>query len=555
MTPEILLVDDEPEIRSCLARFLQDEGCFVTPAGDVPTALKLLEAFEYDLVISDIFLRDGTGIDILRQVRCRPNACPVVMITGSPMIESASEALRLGAFDYISKPVLREGIIHVVRKALEYHRVTREVERYQSDLEAIFSSVQDAIISFDENLAIVNYNAAAASLCGLSGAAQGSVFGELPCGKVCRGALETAIFTKKAAEGRYLKCDGGRNEDERYISVSAAPLKLANQQVRGAVLVVRDETSLFRLEKRQPPLPSFAGLIGKSAAMQHIYRMIERLAELPSTVLIMGENGTGKELVAQALHDCGKGERRPLVKVNCAALSENLLESELFGHVRGSFTGAVRDKAGLFEKADGGTLFLDEIGEISAAMQVKLLRVLQEQEFERVGGDTPIRVKVRVITATNKDLAREVQERRFRQDLYYRLKVVELVVPPLRERSEDVLQLVDYFIHSLNGRLSTSVTGVSDEVLRIFRDYSWPGNVRELEHALEHALVMCAGNTVLPEHLPGDLAKYRQEPETSPEDRIRTALEATAGNKAKAARMLKMDRKTLYRKLHELGLN
>ena len=557
MMHQVLLVDDEQGIRASFQRYLQEIGCFVTLAEEVNAALSLLRAFQYDLVITDIVMPNGSGLDILRQVRSQQNPCPVIMITGSPRVESAAEALRMGAFDYVTKPVHKGAILHVAGRALEFGRISRENERFRSDLQAIFSSVRDAIISVDENFRVVNFNAAAVTLCGIPCDAAGTPFHELPlhCGQGCRGALETAIRTGKPAETRYLKCRGGREEQEQYVSISVAPLQVESRQVRGAVLVVRDETSLYRLEKRQVPRASFAGIHGKSAAMQHLYSMIERLAAVPSTVLLLGENGTGKELVAAALHECG-GAERPFVTVNCAALAETLLESELFGHVRGAFTGAVRDKAGLFEKADGGTLFLDEVGEISPAMQVKLLRVLQEREFEKVGGSTPIKVNVRVITATNKDLAREVEAKRFRQDLYYRLKVVELMVAPLRERCEDVPQLVEHFRLKLNARLSKNITGVSDEALRVLTSYHWPGNVRELEHALEHAFIMCSTRVIFPEHLPADLQAAVPCPdEVSPRDRIRQALEKTAGNKSKAARLLNMDRKTLYRKMHDLEMD
>ncbi len=553
MTAQVLLVDDEPGIRTTLARFLEELGCFVTQAGDPGEALSLLNAFEYDLVLTDIVMPNGSGLDVLRFVSSRENPCPVVMITGSPMVESASEALRLGAFDYISKPVHREQIVHVARRALEFRRVSQENERSRSDLEAIFTSVQDAIISVDRDLRVLNFNSSAAAICGLDASAAGTSFYDLPlkCDRKCRGALETAIHTRKPVETRYFNC-GGAGCD-RYVSVSVTPRRVTGRRVDGAVIVVRDETPLYRLEKRQLPRTSFSGLIGKSAPMQMLYSMIDRLAGVPSTVLIRGENGTGKELIAAALHENGGRQGLPFIKVNCAALTETLLESELFGHVRGAFTGALRDKAGLFEKADGGTLFLDEIGEISPQMQVKLLRVLQERELVKVGGTAPVKVDVRIIAATNRDLAREVEEGRFRQDLYYRLKVVELVVAPLRERPEDLPLLVEHFVGKLNAKLGRAIGGVSEEALRLLARYPWPGNVRELEHALEHAFIMCPARMILAEHLPALFQAAAGEGRTMKE-RIIEALARHAGNKTRVARALNIDRKTLYRKMRELDI-
>lgn len=556
MTAQVLIVDDEPAIRSTLGKFLEELGCFVTLAADPGEALPLLDAFEYDLVVTDIMMPNGSGIDVLRAVRAQANPCPVIMITGSPMVESASEALRLGAFDYISKPVQKEQIVHVARRALEFRRVTRENERFRSDLEAIFTSVQDAVISVDRDLRVLNFNCSAATICGLDGAATGTSYHDLSlrCDRKCRGALETAIHTRKPVQTRYFRCGGGAGE--QYVSVSVTPRRVTERQVDGAVIVVRDESSLYRLEKKQVPRNSMCGMVGRSAPMQMLYSMIERLAAVPSTVLIRGENGTGKELVAAALHANGGRQERPFVKVNCAALTESLLESELFGHVRGAFTGALRDKAGLFEKADSGTLFLDEIGEISPQMQVKLLRVLQERELVRVGGTTPVKVDVRIIAATNRDLGRDVEEGRFRQDLYYRLKVVELVVAPLRERPEDLPLLVEHFVGKLNAKLARSITSVSDEAQRLLAGYPWPGNVRELEHALEHAFIMCPTRMILPEHLPVVFqAAAAGADEATMRERIVDALARHDGNKSRAARALNIDRKTLYRKMREYAID
>ena len=299
--------------------------------------------------------------------------------------------------------------------------------------------------------------------------------------------------------------------------------------------------------------------------MQDIYRLLEDLANLETTVLITGESGTGKELVARALHYSGQRAFRPFVTVNCSALAESLLESELFGHVKGAFTGAIKDKQGRFQAANGGTILLDEIGDISPLIQLKLLRVLQEKVFERVGESVPQKVDVRVIACTNKDLKEKVKRGEFRQDLYYRLKVVEVSLPPLRERLEDLPLLVNHFCHSFNERFKKNIEGISSEVLSRFMNYSWPGNVRELEHVMEHAFVLCRGPVITLDHLPleirddgvtGGAEKNVKIPvqETQPQEpngsqQILNALNKAHWNKTKAARLLGISRRTIYRKI------
>jgi transcriptional regulator with PAS, ATPase and Fis domain len=282
---------------------------------------------------------------------------------------------------------------------------------------------------------------------------------------------------------------------------------------------------------------------------------------VPSTVLILGESGTGKELVAEALHLSGTRKKRPLVKVNCAALSDTLLESELFGHVKGSFTGAIKDHVGRFQRADGGTIFLDEIGDISPRMQLRLLRVLQEKEVERIGDATPIKVDVRIVAATNQDLEEKVRRGEFRQDLYYRLKVITMQLPALRERKEDIPCLVDHFIRHYNQELGRNLQGVSAEALQALQNYDWPGNVRQLEHAVEHILIHCMEPVATLHHLPQEVLQARLstskpdgEPENDERQAILAALRKTDWNKAKAARLLGIDRKTLYRKIEKFQL-
>ncbi len=330
----------------------------------------------------------------------------------------------------------------------------------------------------------------------------------------------------------------------------------------GAVLSIGDITRLSDLERELKARRTFKNLIGKSRKMQDIYELLEDLADVDTTVLITGESGTGKELVARALHHSGSRASGPMVTVNCSALAEYLLESELFGHVKGAFTGAIGNKEGRFQIAHEGTILLDEIGDISARIQLKLLRVLQEKEFERVGESKPIKVDVRIIACTNQNLREKVRRGEFREDLYYRLKVVEVGLPPLHERPEDIPLLVDHFCEVFNKGFGKNIEGLSDEVLRVFLEYPWRGNVRELENAMEHAFVLCRGRVIDLGQIPSEIREYSGTPWSVPErvsvkgaQEVLEALNKTGWNKAKAARLLGINRRTLYKKLEKFKLS
>ncbi|HET6370237.1 MAG TPA: sigma 54-interacting transcriptional regulator, partial [Nitrospiria bacterium] len=256
---------------------------------------------------------------------------------------------------------------------------------------------------------------------------------------------------------------------------------------------------------------SFENIIGRNAKMQEIFKLLPELAKTKATVLIEGESGTGKELIAHAIHQFSPREDKPFIKVNCGALAEGILESELFGHVKGAFTGAVSHKIGRFELADGGTIFLDEIGDINLSTQIKLLRVIQEGEFEKVGDNRKMKVDVRIIAATNKNLRKAVEQGEFRQDLYYRLRVVPIFLPPLRERKDDIPLLVEHFIGQFNKEMGKKVVGVAPEAMRLLLAYDYPGNIRELENIIEHVLVLCSGNVILPEHLQKDIQQTSRD--------------------------------------------
>ncbi|NOZ56751.1 MAG: sigma-54-dependent Fis family transcriptional regulator, partial [Calditrichaeota bacterium] len=321
------------------------------------------------------------------------------------------------------------------------------------------------------------------------------------------------------------------------------------------------------LEWRQKHTPSrIEGIIGRSASLQRILDVLPRIAATDITVLLEGESGTGKEVIARAIHRLSKRAHSPFVVVNAGAIPETLLESELFGHVRGAFTGAHAEKKGLFEEATGGTLFLDEIGEMSPALQVKLLRALQEREIRRVGGNRVRKIDVRLIAATNRDLQRLVREGRFRQDLYYRLNVMRLRIPPLRERPEDIPVLADHFLRKANQKLGKHVREISPQAMALLLRYRWPGNVRELENAIEHAVVLAVGHSILPEDLPQEIRTSATPAETTaaPEhwptleeverQHIVQTLEAFGWNLALVTKKLGISRATLWRKMKAYGL-
>ena len=552
MKHRILIVDDEENLCFTLERFLLAEGYEVTTTDDYDGAMAALDQTDFDLIFADIVLKGKTGIDLLRKVKTKNLQSQVVMITGVPSIDSASEAVRLGAFDYLPKPVTQQDLLRVATAALRYKALVDEKERYQSNLEAIFKSVKDAIITVDRTLSVVEINDAAGRICGLHrsevmGRALSSL--QQACNRSCMPALEQTVRDKRSVEIRRIECRR-RQRPHQVVSLTTYPLISRRNRYAGGVMVIRDETRLADLERDLKERRKLYHMIGKSEKMQEIYSLIEDLADVRTTVLVTGESGTGKELVAEAIHFKGSRPDTPLVKVNCAALSENLLESELFGHVKGAFTGAVKDKIGRFQRADGGTIFLDEIGEMTHRMQLHLLRVLQDMEFERVGDSTPIKVDVRVVAATNKDLVKEIEAGRFRQDLYYRLKVVQLNLPPLRDRREDIPLLTDHFLVKLNQKFDTEITAVSSDVMKIFMTYPWPGNIRELKHALEHACILCRGKTITMAHLPAELKELRPGKGGSDDARmILDALEKTHWNKTETARLLGISRQSLYRKL------
>jgi len=560
----ILLVDDEEGIRFTLGCILKKEGFQVDVASTRREAVGLFVTGPYDLAFVDIMLGGESGIKLLRDIKNMSLATQVVMITGRPEVDSAAEAVRLGAFDYLTKPIRHETLMAVSRHALSAKKMNDERELYRANLDAIFRTVTDSIVMVDREGRLAQFNAAAGNVCGFSHDMVGKDLAalDLHCDGMCCTTLLETLHRHIPRELRRFECCNYEGK-RRVACFTSTPVIGADGLVDGAVAVIRDETRLASLEQSLRKQGRFHNIIGSSAPMQRVFDLIEALAEVPTTVLINGESGTGKELVAAALHFSGPRSSGPFVKVNCSALSESLLESELFGHVRGAFTGAISDKIGRFQKAHGGTLFLDEIGDISPAVQMRLLRVLQESEFERVGESTPIKVDVRIIAATNQNLADKVNQGTFRQDLFYRLNVVRLVLPALRERKDDLDLLVDHFITKFNVKFGRDIMGVSSDVMDAFRAHDWPGNVRELEHVIEHACILCKSDIISLHNLPQDLldslnsaaslgstcARLSEAPRRPLT--LEEALEMTGGNKTRAANLLGISRRTIYRYLEE----
>jgi len=582
----ILVVDDEESLRLTFKMFLTREGYGpITTASTFEEAIDLVEKQEFDLIISDIVMEGASGIDLLRRVKELGRQCPMVMVTGYPNINTATEAVQLGAFAYLSKPVKKDDLLRTARMALQQYNLWKETvklqeekERYQQYIETIFRSVRDIIITVDPDMRITEMNDSARQwLQELSpGIDKGSPLTELPdiIGEICREDVSLVLETHQEVPEH--RVEWQKNEEQTIVfRIGAAPMETRSNNFLGVVLVARDVSRLEALEQ-EGSRSRFHRFIGASRAMQTVYTLIQNVGQVDATVLITGESGTGKELVAEALHAESPRRDMPLVKVDCTAIPENLLESELFGHTKGSFTGADRDRKGRILQADGGTLFLDEIGDIPSTMQLRLLRFLQERTFYPVGKDQPVSVNVRVIAATNANLRQRVDEGSFREDLYYRLRVVDIVLPPLREREGDLPLLVKHFLARFSTRLGKEVSGISDQAMALLESFHWPGNVRELEHVLERAAVLCPESTITTSDLPvemltgtrrqavpagGAAAGVATVPAATPaaapsladddneEAKILLVLSQTDGNKAKAARLLGIDRSTLYRKM------
>ncbi len=458
-----------------------------------------------------------------------------------------------------------------------------DAARGSSFLQSVLDALQDAVVAIrpDGTLDYLNRNAERIlgySLADIRGRSCAEILRCDACQAGCR--MELAIRTREEPSDfeTVLRVRDGRLVTVRgYGTLVRGP----SDEVTRGVLAFRDVSHLRTFSEPTKGKGEVTHVIGKNQKMRHIYELLPEVARTKSTVLIEGESGTGKELLAHALHQLSPRRDKPFIRVNCGALAEGILESELFGHVRGAFTGAVANKIGRFELADTGTIFLDEIGDISLSTQVKLLRVLQEEEFERVGDAKRVKVDVRIIAATHKDLIQAIQAGEFRPDLYYRLRVVPIYLPPLKERREDIPLLIDHFLAKFNREFGRKVMDLSAEALSVLLNYHYPGNIRELENVIEHAMVLCTGPTIQLEHLPMDIRNFRMDDEGeaipifrkktrvaagpppvaddplkhSEREAIIRVLDQSNWNYGEAARRLKKSRVTLWRKMKELGIS
>jgi PAS domain S-box-containing protein len=587
----ILVVDDEVSLRNTFQIFLQRAGYErVEAVGSFEEAVKAVSVHFFDLIVCDIVLESRSGIELLKRFRELGVKCPVVIITGYPQVETASEAVRFGAFDYLPKPVEKDTLLKTARLAIQQYGLEQGKqeaelarERSQRFLEALFRSVSDSILSVDKQLRVLKVNQAASRLFMKMQRAvhEGDNLVELVSGSGMQQL--SALVTEVMASGVELtdhRMECQLEQCSTVLSVCVSPLADTTGESVGCVLVFRDISSEKRCDRNERSV--FHKMIGASPAMQKVYLMIENIGKVDTSVLITGASGTGKELVVQALHEESARRNKPLIMVDCTAIPDNLMESELFGHKKGAFTGAGEHREGRLLQADGGTLFLDEIGDISMTMQLRLLRFLQEKTFYPVGRDRPIHMDIRVIAATNADLAEKVRSGTFREDLYYRLLIIDIHLPPLREREGDVELLAEAFLCRFSKQMGKAITGISEQALGALHRYHWPGNVRQLEHAMERACVLCTGATISLHHfsdeitgsdqLPlqqydaGDESEYEDschlirhvtlsEKDLQATEHIIAALRKTGGNKAKAARRLNIDRSTLYRKLRELHID
>ncbi len=425
----------------------------------------------------------------------------------------------------------------------------------QDNLARILDSLKEGIIAHDLNRRIFFFNAEAERITGYSrseilGRDCHEAFGAPFCGRHCSFCDTSSIVNDHA---QYILNIVTRNGEPRRVDFRATLMRDETGEFTGVVAAFSDLTELLELRQRSGRMNRFGNIIGSDSKMLAVFKQIVDVAQYDFPVHISGETGTGKELVANAIHNESRRGGAPFVPINCGALPEGLIESELFGHVKGAFSGAIRDKKGRFELADGGTVFLDEVADLPKPLQVKLLRFLQEGRFEKVGGERTVAVNVRIISATNKDLKEEVQRNTFREDLFYRLNVIPVHIPPLRERPTDIPALVDHFLKAVADGNGKRVPGISEAALSALMDYAWPGNVRELQNAVQFAFVRSNGRPIAPEDLPMELR--RNVPPARPRgpfkkldhDAIRRALIKTGGNKAAAARVLGVGRATLYR--------
>ncbi len=558
--PLILLVDDHSQNLQTLNYILADAYRTVAVESG-RQALAAARQTVPDLILLDVLMPEMNGYEVCGEFKADPaiREIPIIFLSAKTQPDDVMKGFACGAVDYISKPFNKTELLARVKIHLDLKTTINALELSRLHLETVFHSIPEGIVTVDRDMRVIQHNPPFVKICPFAARikpGQNIADALQPCQGEYLKILRYTLKTQQPVKEYHITC-AFEDAPKKHLILNTSPFIEKGRRVAGAILVIRDTTLLNELAEQLRDRSAYLNLIGKNPKMQQVYALIKQLADLDATVLVTGESGTGKELVAEALHYSGFRAAKPLVRVNCAVLPENILESELFGHVRGAFTGAVKDRIGRIQAAHGGTLFLDEIGDLSPYIQLKLLRFLERKEYERVGSSQTIKADVRIITATHVDLLERVRQGTLREDFYYRLKVMHIHLPPLRERLEDLSLLTEHFCQLFNTQYHKQIRGISDETLVLLQRHTWPGNVRELRHALEHAAILSAGNLISPADLPAELqhAVTVAAPVRSlAAAEVVEALRRTAGNKAKAARLLGIHRSTLYRKLLELGI-
>jgi two-component system response regulator HydG len=544
LKPDILIIDDDPNNLAIMSAFLEESEYTVLAAEDGETGINRAKFAAPDLILLDIMMPNINGYDTCRRLKQSKETkdIPVIFVTALAAADQKVKGLAVGAVDFISKPFQREEVLARVEVHINLAAATKRLQVSKGYLETIIASIQDAMfIVGKDGTTILSQNTAAETIYGPA------ITPFLHCQRA---------ITECLASGAPVKVNRNKYQlDDRHLmlSITVSPLLTDTGVCYGAVVLTRDETLLESLEQAVTIKTGGSQIIGNHPKVQEVHNLITDCSKVDSTVLILGESGTGKELVANLIQEKSDRRGQAFVKVNCSGISEMLIESELFGHVKGAFTGAHADRVGRFELADGGTLFLDEIGDVSPRLQLRLLRVLENRSFERVGDSATRSIDVRIMAATNCNLEQKMEKGEFRKDLYYRLNVFTIKIPPLRERRNDIPILVSHFINLLRPLLNKEVTGVSDDILDFFTAYNWDGNVRELRNALEYAMVRTHESVIPLNCLPTYMFKIGLR-QNNPAEVIRLALIGTGGNKAAAARALGIDRKTIYNKIREYGI-
>lgn len=647
----ILVVDDEKSIRLTFSKILEREGYIVETGEDFSTAVEAMGRSSFDTVLVDIILPSTSGIELLKFIRDRFPLIPVIMITGQPNLKTATETVRYGAYDYISKPIVKEELLRIVVRATEKKRILDEKERleeenqkYREELEQRVKERTREVERRNQELATLNSIISTANQTlnihdTLSRALEQMVnlYHSNPIliylleneGRELKPMVHVGLAPEEIQYITSCLLKRRSNNDEKGLQfkdtngVGACPFNrrdrlLSPEEIahckdvpirsrRGVmggiciapqpgvglsiqmknkdfILTLADQMAIaienlrlydqlsqevIYLKNEVRGKYSFENIIGKSKGMQEVFHTMSKVIPCSVTVMLRGESGTGKGLIAKTIHYSGERQDKRFVVQNCAAIPESMLESELFGHKKGSFTGAIIDKKGLFEVADGGTIFLDEIGDTSPSVQAKLLRVLEEGEIRRLGDTEPRKVNVRIISATSKDLEKEMCEGRFRRELYYRLNVITIHIPPLRDRKDDIPLLAHHSLKRFCESSKKRISGFSRRAMNLLMEYQWPGNVRQLENEIERAVTLVDDNGIIDTHLFSDSLReddismdnpslkegaFKKRLDNFKKRLIIDCLQETDNNKAKAADILGMPRPSLIRIIRRLGI-